>query len=229
MTVPYKNSYHHGDLKRALIESATKLTREGTVAQPTVKDLAADVGVTSAAFYRHFTSVDELLAEVRIEGLELFEAAERAALERAEGNSVSRVEVLIRAYVQFAQRNPGHFRIMTDSSVARRPNGNLRNRPALGLVVDAIADGLRRGEIAKGNPKDLAIAAWAAVHGLAGLFAYGPLRDVLDNRKSRAKQLEDVLVGLICRGLSASLDRPTRPAPQLKTRKPSSLTARRDR
>jgi AcrR family transcriptional regulator len=204
MPAPSKKSYHHGDLRDALIESVAKLARDSNSIQLTVKDLTRDVGVTPAAFYRHFGSVEELFSEVRIEGLELFEAAEREALKVSSANSVERVEGLIRAYVRFAATYPGHFRVMTDSEVARMPNAEMKDRPALALVAQAIADGQRLNQISAGNPKDLAIAAWAAVHGLSSLFANGPLRAVLDHRPSRAKQLEDVLVNLICRGLTAA-------------------------
>lgn len=203
-----RKSYHHGDLRSALIESVAKLARESQSLRLTVKDLTDTVGVTPAAFYRHFSSVEELVAEARVEGLELFEQAEKEVLRTSSRNPVERVEALVRSYVRFAAKYPGHFRIMTDSEAARTPDARLRDRPALGLVAEAIVEGQQNKEIIPGNPKDLAIAAWASVHGLAGLLANGPLRTLLDSRPARARQLEDVLVSLICRGLMvAPLDR----------------------
>ncbi len=64
-------SYHHGDLRAALLERAAQRLRSGTVADLSLRALARDLGVSHAAPNRHFSDRQAFLAA-------LAEAARRA-------------------------------------------------------------------------------------------------------------------------------------------------------
>lgn len=194
--------YHHGTLREALLQSAANLVAKSSVVQVTVRDLAEDTGVTSAAFYRHFTGVEQLLDVLYVNGLELLEEAEAEAASRSEGNAIDRIVAMLRAYARFAVEQPGLFKLIVNSDVGSHPNREQKYRPAINMIVEAVKEGQAAGQIIDGNPRDLAISAWATLHGLAALFTTGPMRAVLEDRPARARQLEDAAALLIQRGLA---------------------------
>ena len=198
---PPERSYHHGTLREALLKSAANLVAASSVVQVTVRDLAADTGVTSAAFYRHFTSVEQLLDVLYIQGLELLEETEAEAARRSDGDAIDRIVAMLRAYARFAVERPGLFRLIVNSDIGSRPTKVQKYRPAINMIVDAVKQGQAAGQIIDGNPRDLAISAWSTLHGLAALFTTGPMRAVLEDRPARAQQLEDAAALLIRRGL----------------------------
>lgn len=187
------------------MECAARLAQDRGGIHLTVKELTSEVGVTPPAFYRHFASIEDLLEKVRLEGLDQLERSQDRAIQelasRDGDDSIEDVAGMLRAFIQFAMSHPGLYRIMTDSDVASRPSAEQKDRPAIAMIVDAIKSGQKEGQIVEGNPRDLAVAAWAAFHGLAALFTNGPLHTVLSERPQRAKQIEDALVTIVSRGL----------------------------
>ena len=200
-THPSERKYHHGTLREALLQSAANRVAASSVVQVTVRDLAEDTGVTSAAFYRHFTSIDQLLDVLYIQGLELLEEAETEAARRSDGDAIDRIVAMLRAYVRFAIERPGLFRLIVNSDIGSRPTKVQKYRPAINMIVDAVKQGQSAGQIIDGNPRDLAISAWSTLHGLAALLTTGPMRAVLEDRPARAQQLENAAVHFIRRGL----------------------------
>src|SRR6185503_17019443 len=96
------STYHHGELRPALLRAAAKvLEAEGREAV-SLRDLARRAGVSHAAPYRHFADREALLAALAEEGFVLL-AAELEGKPRRE-QAV--------AYVRFALANPGRFRLM---------------------------------------------------------------------------------------------------------------------
>ncbi len=201
-------TYHHGNLREALLAGATRLVASGTAIRLTVKELTDEMGVTPAAFYRHFTSVEQLLESLYFEGLDLLEQVERdattASKEHDAGDYLKLLVALVQAYARFALEYPGHFRLVANSDFGARPAAEQKYRPAIKMMVDAVKDGQAAGQIIEGNPRDLAIAAWATLHGLTTLFTGGPIKAVLQTRPARAHQLEEAAANMIRRGLARS-------------------------
>jgi AcrR family transcriptional regulator len=178
--------YHHGDLRAALMTAALSLIERHGIKSFSLKDAAVQVGVSSAAPYRHFADKDALLAELRREGFALFYDSLRTAYESG-GTPAERLEELGVAYVFFALRHPARFRIMFGLAgplEARDPN-------AYHLLVEAVAALLPRA-----SPKrrhDLVVACWSIVHGFAtlqmeGAFA-GPRQEEMEQQLRRTLRL----------------------------------------
>jgi len=178
--------YHHGDLRAALMTAALALIEQHGAKGFSLKDAATQVGVSSAAPYRHFADKDALLAELRREGFALFYDSLRAAYESA-GTPAERLEELGVAYVLFALRHPARFRIMfglSGPSEAKDPN-------AYHLLVEAVAALTPRA-----SPKrrqDLVVACWSIVHGFATLQMEGafavPEQEEMEQQLRRALRL----------------------------------------
>ncbi|HEX5754124.1 MAG TPA: TetR/AcrR family transcriptional regulator [Archangium sp.] len=107
--------YHHGDLKRALLEASLELIREEGVDALTVAEVGRRVGVSSAAPYKHFADRPALLRALATEGNrqlgEAIVAATRGSTDPLEAFRLSGV-----AYIRWAAENPALYRIATDPS-----------------------------------------------------------------------------------------------------------------
>src|SRR5262249_20785283 len=83
-------------------------------------------------------------------------------------------------YVRFALAHPSHLRIMFGPEIRDKtahPTLRAASEQAFGLLVAAIAEAQRAGHVRPGNPRDLAVSAWALVHGLSALLIDRQLKD----------------------------------------------------
>src|SRR6266545_4828439 len=109
--VSRKASYHHGDLRHALLESALAIVSEEGVRDVSLREVARRAGVTYAAPYHHFADKSALLAAVGAQGFEgLIEELERAQA-RSE-NLERQLLAMSEAYLTFARTHPSHYRVM---------------------------------------------------------------------------------------------------------------------
>lgn len=107
-----KERYHHGDLRAGLIEAARQLVEERGPERLTMSEASRAAGVSTAAPYRYFADRDELLNAVALEGMERQHEAMRAGGERHPLGSDAAVTAIGLAYVDFATRERGVFRLM---------------------------------------------------------------------------------------------------------------------
>lgn len=171
--------YHHGDLKRALLDASLELLREEGLEALTVAEIGRRVGVSSAAPYKHFADRQALLRALAEEGNHRLNDAIRRAVEEVEDPReafrLSGIE-----YVRFAAENPHLFRLMTDPSLLDYAN------PPEGLQAPGALEGrmetfwvdlaalIRKGEeVPADHPLLLQLRGRALAHGLAGFFVSG--------------------------------------------------------
>jgi AcrR family transcriptional regulator len=166
-----KDKYHHGDLRKALIEVSVDVIDKQGVDALNLRGLALLAGVSSGAPYHHFTDRSELLAAIAQEGFELLEAAMVSEGTTAVGDTSERLAALGRAYVRFATTHRGHFRVMFrgDTSGGTATALAVSSDRAYQLLFQAIEACQRAGTAPPGDPKPLVLHAWSTVHGLATL------------------------------------------------------------
>lgn len=165
--------YHHGDLRRALIDAARRLLENEGPTALSLRAVAREAGVSPAAPYHHFKDKGELLDAVAHEGWDLLNELMTEA--RARQTSVrDKLTALGVAYVKFARDNPALYRVMYDCS---RDKENLPehlhadNDSAYCQVRDTLVE-------AGASPLDetelelATTAAWCAAHGLAEMVAF---------------------------------------------------------
>jgi len=175
---PRKRAYHHGDLRRALLDQALALAVERGPAALTLREAARRAGVTEAAPYRHFRSKEALVAALAEEGFGALLQRVRRALARAPVRPAARLSAMGVAYLRFALERPAHFRVMFGRDVARshgfRGVGDLA-QACFAELMGEIARAQRSGDVAGRDPRPPALALWSALHGLASLQADGLL------------------------------------------------------
>jgi AcrR family transcriptional regulator len=175
-----KAPYHHGDLRRALLEEAVRTIQDDGAPALTLRAVGARLGVSRTALYRHFADKSALLNAVSEEGFRrLGDALERAWADA--GGGIPGFEEMGRAYVQFALDNPSHYRVMFgvwNSREHHEPELRAAGTRAFQLLVDALA-ALQRDGVARRDETAVAVAryVWAVVHGISMLGIDGRLPD----------------------------------------------------
>jgi|SRR5579863_6250555 len=171
-----KPRYHHTNLKQSLLDAAVDLLSEAGPQGFTLREVARRAGVSHNAPYRHFKDKDDLVGAVAAEGFDRLTEAMKEAMK--EGNSgVERLRLAGRGYVEFAIRRPQHLLAMFDAPAGDclRPEYTAAGQRAFQVLLDAISDVQAEGGLPRGDPHGFAVAAWAAVHGLAKLAISGRL------------------------------------------------------
>jgi AcrR family transcriptional regulator len=166
-----RRTYHHGDLRRALVSEAADLMAASGPHGVTLREVARRAGVSQAAPYRHFASKEALLAAVAEESFAGLARA-LAGVRRAGGREAAdRLRGLAKAYVRFAAEHPSDYRLMWSPIPRGRAHPGLAARAAdsaavLFEVVEALASPRQKRD---GRVRPLVIVVWALLHGLAGL------------------------------------------------------------
>src|SRR3954471_12975444 len=111
-----KRPYHHGDLRRTLLDTALKMVKEAGPGALSLRELARRAGVSHAAPYRHFASREALIGALAVEGFRGL-GAEMQACAGDERDPMRRFRALGVAYVRYAVAHPGHFKVMFSSDL----------------------------------------------------------------------------------------------------------------
>lgn len=183
--VSTRTSYHHGDLKAALVEAAVAAARAGGESAVGLNKLAAGLGVSPSAAYRHFPDgLEELL--VTVGDVARVELADRIVLRMSQAKGSRDPATAARrrfrasgeAYVEYVLEQPGLFQV-----ACRHDRGRSREADPYGLLESCVDELVRAGALEQQARDDAAVAAWAAVHGLAMLMTEGPLRRLGPQRR----------------------------------------------
>src|SRR5262245_32832486 len=176
---PQKGSrpYHHGNLRRALLDEALATIRTEGVEGVTLREIGARLGVSRTALYRHFADKQALLGAVATEGFRAMREQLTAAWVNG-GRGLTAWQAMGEVYVRFAVTNPSHFRVMFSRFVdadPRVPELAVEATGAFQALVDAVVS-LQRDGVMHGDDADLmARYIWAVVHGVAMLAIDGQL------------------------------------------------------
>ena len=157
------STYHHGDLRRALLAAAVGAIDEHGPAGMSLRDVARRAGVSHAASAHHFGDKAGLLTALAAEGYAML----ADDLRRAEESTGSFLEVGV-AYVRFAITHQAHFEVMYRPEMTRTDDAALvgAKAEAAGALYGARAGAARPS----GARLTSGIAAWSLVHGLATLW-----------------------------------------------------------
>lgn len=163
-------TYHHGDLREALVRAATELLEERGLSSFTLRECARRAGVSHAAPAHHFASAADLLAELAARGFERFVAALDDAADETEGTAMARLTAMGQAYVVFALANPAVYGLMFrgGANPLQSPRLKTAATAAWQQLSDAVAAAL--GPRRKDEVTAKAAAVWALVHGTATLM-----------------------------------------------------------
>ncbi len=170
--------YHHGNLRSALLAAAEAALDRGGAQALSLRELAREVGVSHAAPRRHFADRQALLDALALQGFEQLGAQMAGALEAAGDGFTARLAALGRAYVRFATEHAALLDVMFAGK--HRPGAEAVQEAAARAFAAPAAlmlDGQAAGDVVAGDPQQVAIVTWSAMHGLASMANNGMLPD----------------------------------------------------
>jgi AcrR family transcriptional regulator len=163
--------YHHGDLRRVLIDAALQLVEESGPEGLSVREAARRAGVSPGAPFRHFPSRTALMTAVAEEAQRRFRAEIDVALAKTPaGDPLARFRAFGMAYLRWAMRNPTHFEIISSGryfdhdSAAELSRDNVE---LIGMLERILAEAFAVGQLRIADLKQVQIAGRALVYGFA--------------------------------------------------------------
>ncbi|WP_267382870.1 MULTISPECIES: TetR/AcrR family transcriptional regulator [unclassified Sphingomonas] len=201
--------YHHGDLRRALLDAANDILRETGRWDFSLREVARRAGVSHNAPYRHFADKDALLAAIGASGYELMGRSSAAALEGLT-DPAALLAALGKAYIAFGVANPALYRLMFGQAFPSNRELPAELLAAIrgareglhGVIAAGIADGtfaVAEGDVSAS--KTLSVSAWAIVHGATLLLIDRIIQR--DQGAELVENLPDHVVDLFVAGLRA--------------------------
>jgi AcrR family transcriptional regulator len=168
-----KTTYHHGDLRAALIEAGLKIVERAGVEALSLRAVAREAAVSHSAPYHHFATKSELLAAVAAAGFDrLVGAIDEVAAAAMPTCQLDGLRAVGTGYLKFALSHPGVFRLMFRPELTRPADHGVlleAEARAFGKLLATIVACQAAGELPGKNPLPLAAACWSTVHGLAVL------------------------------------------------------------
>ncbi len=171
-----RDSYHHGNLRKALVEAALDLIRSKGTGGFTFAEAARHAGVSPAAPYRHYKDREALVADVARQGYRAFSVALGKAWDDGKPDAAVSFKRIGEAYLAFARDEPAYYSAMFESGL------NVTAYPELRTAADEAFDTLKVAVAALiatapagRRPPVLMVSlhVWAITHGIASLFGRG--------------------------------------------------------
>jgi AcrR family transcriptional regulator len=198
---PAPKPYHHGDLRRVLIDAALQLVGEGGPDAVSVREAARRAGVSPGAPFRHFPNRAALMNAVAEEAQRRFRAEIEAVLAEAPASDpLARFRCLGLAYLRWAMKNPTHFEIISsrrffDHDMTAGVSQD--NAELIDLTGRTLAEAFAQGQLRSSDLKQVQIAGRALVYGFARMNIDGhfPRWGVADAEVERtAEGILDLLI-----------------------------------
>ena len=169
--------YHHGDLRRVLVDAAFELVGEGGAEGLSVREAARRAGVSPGAPFRHFASREALLAAVAEEAQRRFRAEIDHALARAPADDpLQQFRCLGLAFLRWATRNPTHFEVISSRRLFDHDKSaavSADNAEVIALSERILRNAYARGQLATSDLKQVLIGGRALVYGFARMAIDG--------------------------------------------------------
>jgi len=199
-------AYHHGDLRRSLVDAALALVTEKQDWAFSLREVTRRAGVSHNAPYNHFADKRDLLAAVAAAGFTTLGKRIVAASSGTENAQTALVKSAL-AYVTFGVENPAHYRLMFSSALVTASEGRPESVAAAGADTRAIlAKIIRRGAVTGVFNPSLAadaelhvavLSAWSTVHGLTMLTIDG----IADAPQVSIEDVARRVASALCHGL----------------------------
>lgn len=173
-----RTSYHHGDLRRRLVEEALAMVEQDGIEALSLRRLADRVGVSQTALYHHFRDKQALLCALGEEAIGLFAARLQQGLAELQGLE-TRFERFVSIYVRFALEHAELYellfgRVLWKAAGAESEAFRARARASFRAYAEMVTSLQARGYLAADlNPLRLAQVLWGTLHGLCRMYNDG--------------------------------------------------------
>jgi len=186
-----KNSYHHGNLKGAILKEALELLNSKNYDELSFRLISRNIGVVSSAPYNHFKDKDHLIHEIILYGKD--KLLNNIISEKEKSNyPTEQLYLIAKAYLKFASIENALFNLMFSK----------KNKELLQLTdkiviqfEKIIIEKFKKGKRLKVTVKGSAITAWSMIHGIA--------MTINNSKKENLENLWDIQLEEIFKEMSA--------------------------
>jgi len=182
------NTYHHGDLRDALVQAALQEAEHGGPEAINISALAKQLGVSQPAPYRHFADREALLAAVTAEAFRQFNAVLSEAISTP--SKRSKLSRIVQAALAFGLRRHGIYRLMFASRIMACAPEDSELHQAAHETFDLLLEALEAPSVGMLRERH-ALQIWAALHGVVMLAEQGLLSGRLA-QTTREELVEDI-------------------------------------
>ena len=184
-----QNTYHHGDLRDALVQAALREAELGGPEAISIKALAKQLGVSQPAPYRHFVDREALLQAVTAEAFRQFNTILRAAIDKP--SKRSRLSRFAQAALQFGLQRNGIYRLMFASRTMACAAGDSELHLAAHESLDLLVESFEAPAVGRLRERH-ALQVWAALHGVITLAEQGLMTGQIA-KVTREDLIEDIV------------------------------------
>ncbi|KAA3657936.1 MAG: TetR/AcrR family transcriptional regulator [Chloroflexi bacterium] len=173
-----KNTYHHGDLKNALIKAGIEILAKNGIGGLSLRKVAQKAEVSHTAPYAHFADKQALIAAISTEGYRQLYEQVIIVTKRYENDPIRQMLETAWTYVQFAMNDPDQFKIMFSSVLEKEkeyPDYVEMSQKTFQQVVAVVVNCQEVGVLQDGPGELTAVSIWSAVHGLIALLLEGQI------------------------------------------------------
>lgn len=205
-----KDTYHHGDLRRALLDALERIVTERGVEGVSLRETARRAGVSHSAPAHHFGDLEGMLNAMAAEGYDMLGAAMEKAIGDVDATGAAPAHEYLRAlgsaYLHFATEHPAHYDVMFRSVKGEDMDWeSYQSTPAgagavatFGPLAVIIGKLVEAGVIAAENGRYAATMLWGMCHGIAALWIDGRLQGFYEDHT-----IDELIDGVL--GVTTSL------------------------
>jgi AcrR family transcriptional regulator len=184
-----KAGYHHGDLRRALLDEALAMLRGTDPADLSLRELARRLGVTYGAPHHHFAEKDDLLAALAEAAFAEILERTLKRLERAGAiGERERLRIMAETYLEFARTEPSRYRVMFLPQLRDRKKFAKLHETG-GRALSALADVFAAAGVDGERARSRAVGCWSTLHGFAVLANEGFLPESGEDLDALAREI----------------------------------------
>lgn len=202
---PAKSSYHHGDLRTALLDAALAIINELGPQQLTIREVARRAGVSHTAPYRHFADKDELIVAVVEQGFELMRQTMADKKAAAPQDPINQFAASGMAYIDFALQYPAYYRVMYSGDLLSRTGQQTLQHTSSATFAELIEDMKTCQQLnilRPGDPAQQALAILSTVHGFVTLVNDNRVGALL-GEDYQLEEIRDTVMAAILQGIGA--------------------------
>ncbi|MFC3094384.1 TetR/AcrR family transcriptional regulator [Alteromonas sediminis] len=200
-TSTQKTGYHHGDLRKSLVETAQAMLKEDGIECLSLRKLAVRVGVSRTAPYHHFKDKNALLCAIAQNGFEQWTSMTKETFSQQHKTLPEQYRDFVRGYIGFATTNPELYDLMFGRTIWKQNAATESLKevayPSFQYQVQLTRRWQQEGVMPKNlDSLRLAQVTWGTLHGIARLLIDGIYAD-----NSHIEEMCDVTVAMFTRSL----------------------------